>query len=136
VTEDAGLLVSGRAVRAESYLHLQDQQARQARAAGRAPKAGLPRPGSAGRAAGVAVGGPCGGPRPATGAASTRPITRPLARSSRSRLATRWGPSWWVIRPGSPGGTRAGCRTGGCGSGAVPTCSERYATRPSRPGSG
>jgi transposase len=40
VTEDAGLLVSGRAVRAESYLHLQDQQARQARAAGRAPKAG------------------------------------------------------------------------------------------------
>jgi IS605 OrfB family transposase len=40
VTQDAGLLVSGRAVRAESYLHLQDQQARQARAAGRAPKAG------------------------------------------------------------------------------------------------
>jgi transposase len=40
VTEDAGLLVSGRAVRAESYLHLQDQQARQARAAGRAPKPG------------------------------------------------------------------------------------------------
>jgi IS605 OrfB family transposase len=40
VTEDAGLLVSGRAVRAESYLHLQDQQARQARAAGRAPRAG------------------------------------------------------------------------------------------------
>src|SRR5215218_6554824 len=40
VTEDAGLLGSGRAVRAESYLHLQDQQARQARAAGRAPKPG------------------------------------------------------------------------------------------------
>jgi transposase len=40
VTEDAGLLVSGRAVRAENYLHLQDQQARQVRAAGRAPKPG------------------------------------------------------------------------------------------------
>ena len=40
VTQDAGLLVSGRAVRAESYLHLKDQQARQARAVGRAPKAG------------------------------------------------------------------------------------------------
>jgi transposase len=40
VTEDAGLLVSGRAVRADSYLHLKDQQARQSRAVGRAPKAG------------------------------------------------------------------------------------------------
>jgi IS605 OrfB family transposase len=38
VTEQAGLLVSGRAIRAESYLHLNDQQARQARAARRAPK--------------------------------------------------------------------------------------------------
>src|SRR6266508_2301109 len=40
VTEDAGLLVSGRAIRAESYLHRSDQQARQARAARRAPKPG------------------------------------------------------------------------------------------------
>src|SRR6266545_3939605 len=40
VTEDAGLLVSGRAIRAESYLHRSDQQARQARAARRAPKCG------------------------------------------------------------------------------------------------
>jgi IS605 OrfB family transposase len=40
VTEQAGLLVSGRALRAESYLHLQDQQARQARAARRAPTPG------------------------------------------------------------------------------------------------
>jgi IS605 OrfB family transposase len=35
-----GLLVSGRAIRAEGYLHLQDQQARQAKAARRAPKPG------------------------------------------------------------------------------------------------
>jgi putative transposase len=40
VTEHAGLLVSGRAVRAEGWLHLHDQQARQARAARRAPKPG------------------------------------------------------------------------------------------------
>jgi IS605 OrfB family transposase len=40
VTQDAGLLVSGRAVRAEGWLHLHDQQARQAKAARRAPKPG------------------------------------------------------------------------------------------------
>jgi putative transposase len=40
VTEQAGLLISGRAIRAESWLHLQDQQARQTKAARRAPKAG------------------------------------------------------------------------------------------------
>jgi IS605 OrfB family transposase len=40
VTQDAGLLVSGRALRADSYLHLKDQQARQARAARRAPTPG------------------------------------------------------------------------------------------------
>jgi len=40
VTEDAGLLVSGRAIRAESYLHLEDQKTRQAKAARRAPKPG------------------------------------------------------------------------------------------------
>jgi IS605 OrfB family transposase len=40
ITEQAGLLVSGRALRAEGWLHLHDQQARQARAARRAPKPG------------------------------------------------------------------------------------------------
>jgi IS605 OrfB family transposase len=40
VTEQTGLLVSGRALRAESYLHLQDQQARRAKAARRAPRPG------------------------------------------------------------------------------------------------
>jgi IS605 OrfB family transposase len=40
VTQDAGLLVSGRAIRAESYLHLWDQQARQTKAARRAPTPG------------------------------------------------------------------------------------------------
>jgi IS605 OrfB family transposase len=40
VTETAGLLVSGRAIRAESYLQLEDQKARHAKAAKRAPKRG------------------------------------------------------------------------------------------------
>jgi len=40
VTEQAGLLVSGRALRAENYLHREDQQARQRKTAKRAPKPG------------------------------------------------------------------------------------------------
>jgi IS605 OrfB family transposase len=40
ITEQAGLLISGRALRAENYLHLGDQQGRSARAARRAPKPG------------------------------------------------------------------------------------------------
>ena len=40
VTEDAVLLVSGRAIRAEGYLHLADQRARQTKAARRTPKPG------------------------------------------------------------------------------------------------
>jgi IS605 OrfB family transposase len=40
VAQEAGLLVSGRAMRAESFLHLADQQARQSKAARRAPKPG------------------------------------------------------------------------------------------------
>jgi transposase len=39
-TEEIGLLVSGRALRAEHYLHLEDQKARHAKAARRAPKPG------------------------------------------------------------------------------------------------
>jgi IS605 OrfB family transposase len=40
VSGHAGLLVSGRAIRAEGYLHLRDQKARRARMARRAPKPG------------------------------------------------------------------------------------------------
>ena len=75
VTEDAGLLVSGRAIRAENYLHLRDQQARQARVARRAPK-----PGSAARAAGAGIAPTCAGSRPATAVVSTRRITTPPNR--------------------------------------------------------
>ena len=40
VTEQAGMLVSGRAIRAENWLHLHDRQARQAAVSQRAPKPG------------------------------------------------------------------------------------------------
>ncbi len=40
VTEQAALLMSGRALRAESYLHLEDQKARHVKAAKQAPKPG------------------------------------------------------------------------------------------------
>jgi IS605 OrfB family transposase len=40
VAEQEGLLVSGRAIRAESYLHLKDQQTRNAKAARRTPRPG------------------------------------------------------------------------------------------------
>jgi transposase len=40
VTQDAGLLISGRALRAENYLHLEDQKARQVQAGRRAPRPG------------------------------------------------------------------------------------------------
>jgi putative transposase len=40
VAQGAGLLISGRAIRAESWLHLKDQQARCAKAGRRAPKPG------------------------------------------------------------------------------------------------
>jgi IS605 OrfB family transposase len=39
-TEQAGLLISGRAIRAENFLHLKDQQARRSGAARRAPRPG------------------------------------------------------------------------------------------------
>jgi IS605 OrfB family transposase len=39
-TPEAGLLVSGRALRAESYLHLEDRKARQVKAASHSPKPG------------------------------------------------------------------------------------------------
>jgi IS605 OrfB family transposase len=40
ISGEKGLLISGRAIRAENYLHLKDQQARHAKAARRAPKRG------------------------------------------------------------------------------------------------
>jgi transposase len=75
VADEAALLVSGRAIRAESYLHLRDQQARHARAARRAPK-----PGQRGRGAGAVTGSACGVRRRVIAGASTRLSMRPPSR--------------------------------------------------------
>src|SRR6266545_2938265 len=75
VTGEAGLLVSGRALRADSYLHLADQRARQAKAPG-----GRPSPGSAARGVGAAIGPACAGWRRGIAAASTKRSTRPPNR--------------------------------------------------------
>jgi hypothetical protein len=87
------LLVSGRAIRAESRQHLRDRKGRTRAAARRAPG-----PGSAGRAGGASTSGSSGRPRPGTCGASARPSTRPPRPScpgrwntgpGRSRSATR-----------------------------------------------
>ncbi len=129
VTGEAGLLVSGRALRADSYLHLADQRARQAK-----PPGGRPSPGSAARGVGAAIGPACAGWRRGIAAASTKRSTRPPNRSSPSPSSAGLGP-WWSGTPrGSPTGTRVGCRTGGCGSGGAPTSSKPSRTRPNWPG--
>src|SRR5207247_1790575 len=67
-----GLLVSGRAIRAEHRMHLADTKARRKAVARRAPK-----PGRKGRGGGGAAGGASGWPRRGTGGGSARPSTRP-----------------------------------------------------------
>jgi putative transposase len=64
VTEQAGLLGSGRAIRAESYRHLKDQQVRRAKAARQAPTPGAARV--------AAVAAPPSSPAAGGGAASRR----------------------------------------------------------------
>jgi hypothetical protein len=87
----------GPALRAEAYLHLEDQQVRQAKAARRAPSAGR-----GGRAAGAATGPGCGGSRRGIAAASTRPSTRLPSRSSPSPSSSGSRPCWWGTRRESP----------------------------------
>jgi hypothetical protein len=116
LTQDAGLLISGRALRAESYLHLADQQARQATAARRAPSAG-----SGDRGAGAAIGPVCGGSRHGIAAASTTPSIRPPSRSSPSRCSSASACWWSAIPGGSPTTMWDGCKISACGGGAVPT---------------
>ena len=56
-----GLLVSGRAIRAEHRQHLRDRKGRTRAAAARAP-----RPGQRGHGGGASTGAPSGTPRPGT----------------------------------------------------------------------
>ena len=93
VAEHAALLVSGRAIRAESFLHLRDQQARQAKTARRAPKpratwlaplAALSSPPTAGR-------GPPPPPSPSSPPPGSQPGRR-LRRAPADRRAGHWRP--------------------------------------------
>ena len=75
-----GLLVSGRAIRAEHRMHLADTKAR-ARAVPAAP----PSRGRKGRGGGGTTGAASGWPRRGTGGGSARPSTRPPKPSSPGR---------------------------------------------------
>jgi hypothetical protein len=114
VTEHAGLLVSGRALRAENYLHLIDQRARRAKAARRAPRVG-----SAGRGVGATIGLGCGGSRRGIAAASIKRTIRRPSGSSPSPSSTKSAPLSWVIPKASPPRMLAWCRISGYGSGAA-----------------
>jgi hypothetical protein len=72
-----GLLVSGRAIRAEHRMHLADRKARQKAVVRRAPS-----PGRKGRGAGGTTGAASGWPRRGTGGGSARPSTKPPKPSS------------------------------------------------------
>jgi transposase len=75
-----GLLVSGRAIRAEHRMHLADRKAR----ARRSPAA-RPSPGSGGRGGGGTTGAASGWPRRGTAGGSARPSTKPPKPSSPGR---------------------------------------------------
>jgi transposase len=103
VAQDAGLLISGRALRAESWLHLKDQQARQTKAARRAPK-----PGQRGsrrwrrhRARLQKV-----------EARHRRRVHQVQHEAAGQVIAfavqQRWGPCWWATPWGSPSTIRSG----------------------------
>jgi transposase len=104
VAEQASLLVSGRAIRAESFLHLRDQQTRQAKTARRAPNRV-----SMARAAGGAIEPPDEDSRAATAAGSTKPTIRRPARSSTSRSAIGSGCWSSATPPASPPTTPVAC---------------------------
>jgi hypothetical protein len=96
--EGQGLLVSGRAIRAEHHVHLRDGKARSAATARRAPTRGRPDPdGGARPAPGNAH---C---RPGTSGGSPRPITRPLGRVVRWAIEHRID----TLKVGDPRGVLA-----------------------------
>ncbi len=107
--------VSGRAIRAESYLHLRDQQARQAKTAHRAPagQRGSRRWRTSRQTAPV---------EDRHRRRSARPITKP---PTRRRLRRQYGSGAGRRRPHavSPLTTAVQSTTCGCGSGAAPTWS-------------
>jgi hypothetical protein len=93
--------------------------------------AGRPGRGSVVHGGGVAIGPACASWRRVTGVVSTTPSMRPPSRSSPSPSSSGSAHWWSGIPKGLPPRTRAGCRTGGCGSGVAPTLCRRCGTRPS-----
>ena len=130
MTETAGLLVSGRALRADSYLHLDDQKSRQAKAARR-----VPRPGQRGsrrwrrHRARVRRAEAC----------HRRHVHQAQHQAAKQVIAFAVHHQVGTLVVGDLKGITnqdaGGCRTSGCGSGAAPTCSKPCATRLSKPGS-
>jgi hypothetical protein len=100
-----GLLVSGRAIRAEHRQHLGDTRRRQRAVARRAPRPG------GGHGAGADTAAASGWWRPATVAGSVRPSTKPPEPSSPGRSPTGSAPWRWATRAGSSAWTQAGCTT-------------------------
>jgi hypothetical protein len=123
--------VSGRAIRAEHYLHLEDQKARHAKAARRAPKPGQ-RGSRRWRRHRARV-------RRAE-AAHRRRIQQAQHQGAKQVIAFALRHKVGTLLVGDPTGItrpqrRSGCRTCGCGGGAALTCCKPCRTRPSRPGS-
>jgi len=93
-----GLLVSGRAIRAEHRMHLADSKGRRRAVARRAPK-----PGQKARGGGGTTVAASGWPRPGTAGGSARPSTKPPQPSSPGPSST--GSARWLSA------TRAACCT-------------------------
>jgi hypothetical protein len=127
VVEQAALLISGRAIRAENYLHLRDHQAREVRAARRRPK-----PGQQGsrrwrrhRAR-----------RRQAEAKHRRRVHQAQHQAAKQVIDLPYGGElafWSSETPEtSPSGTWAESTTSGCGSGDARTWWKPYAIRPRR----
>jgi putative transposase len=97
-----GLLVSGRAVRAEHRMHLADRKARTRAVARRAPK-----PGQRGRGGGGTTGVGSGWPRRGTGGGSARHSTKPPQPSSPGHSPSGSAP-WPSATPAACSASRRG----------------------------
>jgi putative transposase len=103
--DSEGLLVSGRAVRAEHRMHLADTKARREAVARR-----VPRPGQRGRGGGGTTGAASDWPRHVTAAGSARPSTRPPKPSSPGPLTGGSAP-WPSATPAACSASRPGVGT-------------------------
>jgi hypothetical protein len=113
---DDGLLVSGRQIRAEERLHLEDTKRRQQRAAPKAPSKG-----QRGSRRWRRYRASRREPRPVTAAGSARPTTRQPDPWWPGWWSTRWAPSSSGIPGASRPGTAATARTWHSATGGVPT---------------